>query len=204
MSARRLAHDAQRIPVRQTRTGRQATATPRQRKRSPRQMRVSVAGFTLIELMVVVLVAAILVAIAVPSYQSQIQHARRTDAKTALLDAAVREEKYRSLSNSYTVAPDKLGYASLPIQIGSNNYYWLNVCVGSATVSTAATTPCPTTTSSGTSLTSFVVSAVPVAGTSQAGDTSCQYFAVDNTGVQYSTDSTTGSGTTDTTSTCWQ
>jgi type IV pilus assembly protein PilE len=178
MSARRLAHDAQRIPVR-------------------------VAGFTLIELMVAVLVAAILVAIAAPSYQSQIQHARRTDAKTALLDAAVREEKYRSLSNSYTVAPDKLGYAQLPIQIGSNNYYTLNVCIGSANSSTAATSPCTAaTTSSGN--TSFVVSAVPVAGTSQAGDVSCQYFAVDNTGVQYSTNSATGTGTTDTTSICWQ
>ena len=159
------------------------------------------AGFTLIELMVVVLVAAILVAIAVPTYQSQMQHARRTDAKTALLDAAVREEKYRSLSNSYTVAPDKLGYATLPIQIGGNNYYTLNVCSGSATTSSAATAACTGTGSTGT--TSFVVSAIPVPGTSQASDVSCQYFAVDNTGVQYSTTSSTGTGT-DTTSTCWQ
>ena len=163
---------------------------------------MSVAGFTLIELMIVVLVAAILVAIAVPTYQSQMQHARRTDAKTALLDAAVREEKYRSLSNAYTVAPDKLGYAQLPIQIGSNNYYTLYVCIGSAATSTAATTPlCTTMTSGGT--TSFVVSAVPVQGTSQAGDVSCQYFAVDNTGVQYSATASDGNGT-DSTSICWQ
>ena len=151
--------------------------------------------------MVVVLVAAILVAIAVPAYQTQVQHARRTDAKTALLDAAAREEKYRSLSNSYTVAADKLGYASLPSAIGSNDYYTLYICIGSAPTSTAATTPCTSMTSAGT--TSFVVSAVPVPGTSQAGDISCQYFAVDNTGVQYSANSGAGTGT-ESTSTCWQ
>ena len=151
--------------------------------------------------MVVVAVSAILVAIAVPAYQSQVQHARRTDAKTALLDAAVREEKYRSLSNSYTTTAANLGYGALPTPIGSGGYYTLNVCVGTATTSTAATAPCTGTT--GSSGTSFVVSAVPVAGTSQAGDGTCLYFAVDNTGAQYSANSTGGSGT-DSTATCWQ
>jgi type IV pilus assembly protein PilE len=157
-------------------------------------------GFTLIELMIVVLVAAILVGIAVPSYQSQIRHSRRTDAKTAVLDAAVREEKYHSLSNSYTTTAANLGYSALPTPVGSN-FYTLNVCVGTATTSTAGSAPCTATT--GASGTSFVVSAVPIPGTSQAGDVSCSYYAVDNTGTMYSADSTAGSGN-NTTSLCWQ
>ncbi|HET9108841.1 MAG TPA: prepilin-type N-terminal cleavage/methylation domain-containing protein, partial [Steroidobacteraceae bacterium] len=43
-------------------------------------------GFTLIELMIAVVVVAILMAIAVPSYESYVEKSRRTDAKTALLD----------------------------------------------------------------------------------------------------------------------
>ncbi len=50
-------------------------------------------GFTLIELMVTIMVAAILAAIAVPSYTSQIRKSRRTEARNAVLDAAAREER---------------------------------------------------------------------------------------------------------------
>jgi type IV pilus assembly protein PilE len=164
------------------------------------QTRTRAAGFTLIELMIVVLVASILVAIAVPGYQSQIRHSRRTDAKTALLDMAVRQEKYLTLSNTYTTTASNLGYSALGVAIG-NGYYDMYVCVGTATTSTSTTTPCLANT--GTTGTSFVVSAIPVAGTSQAGDSSCLYFAVDNTGTQYSANSTAGTGT-NTTSTCWQ
>ena len=156
-------------------------------------------GFTLVELMIVVLIASILVGISVPLYQTQVQHSRRTDAKTALLDAAVREEKYLTLNNSYTTTALNLGYTTLGIPIGSG-YYNLYVCVGTAEA--AATTPCVGWTT-GASGATFVVSAVPVTGTSQAKDSSCLYYAVDNTGAQFAANSTAGTGT-NTTSTCWQ
>ena len=162
--------------------------------------RMGASGFTLIELMIVVAVASILVAIAVPTYQNQIRHSRRTDAKTALLDMAVRQEKYLTLGNTYTTTASNLGYSTLGVPIGSG-YYDMYVCIGTATTSTAASTPCTAVT--GTTGSSFVVSAIPVAGTSQAGDSTCLYFAVDNTGTQYSANSTAGTGT-NTTSTCWQ
>jgi type IV pilus assembly protein PilE len=165
-----------------------------------RSMNPRTSGFTLVELMIVVLVASILVGISVPTYQTQIRHSRRTDAKTALLDLAVREEKYLSLYNSYTSAPTALGYSTaFPVAIG-NNYYQVYVCPGN--VVGTSTTPC-TAAATATTGTSFVVSAIPVAGTSQANDSQCQYFQVDNTGTQVSTNSTTGGGTV-TTSTCWQ
>ena len=59
-------------------------------------------GFTLIEMMTAVLIGAILMAIAVPSYNAQTQKSRRTEAKTALLDLAAREERYNSTYNTYT------------------------------------------------------------------------------------------------------
>jgi type IV pilus assembly protein PilE len=156
-------------------------------------------GFTLVELMIVVLVASILVGISVPTYQSQIRHSRRTDAKTALLDLAVREEKFLTLNNAYTSTASALGYTALPVQVGGN-YYTVYVCPGTAPGAAAPTVACPSGAPAATG-TSFIVSAIPVAGTSQAGDSACQYFAVDNTGTQFA--SSTTAGGTDTTSTCW-
>jgi type IV pilus assembly protein PilE len=131
-----------------------------------------------------------------------VRHSRRTDAKTALLDLAVREEKYLPLYNSYTVTASALGYASLPVQVGSG-YYTVYVCLGTAIISTSTTVSCTASTAATTG-TSFVVSAIPVAGTSQANDGTCLYYAVDNTGTQFSSNSLAGTGGTATTSTCWQ
>lgn len=147
--------------------------------------RCAYTGFSLIELMVVIAVIAILAAIAIPTYQAQIRKGRRTDARTAVLDLAGREERYYSASNSYTTDPTLLGYPagafnSLPVGSG---YYTVNV-----------TQP--------TGINSFLVSSVPVAGSTQVNDTQCQYFSVDNSGRQFSSD--TGAGGTDTSSTCWQ
>ena len=90
------------------------------------------AGFTLIELMVTVIVAAILVAIAVPSYTMQTRKSRRTDAKTALLDLAGREERYNSTNSVYTSVPGNLGYTGpWPVKVGGG-YYQISVCVNAA------------------------------------------------------------------------
>src|SRR5690242_20333581 len=45
-------------------------------------------GFTLIELMVAVVIISILVAVAYPAYQDQINRSRRAEGKAALLKAA--------------------------------------------------------------------------------------------------------------------
>ena len=140
-------------------------------------------GFTLVELMVVVLITAVLASIAVPIYKQQVRKSRRTDAKTAVLDLASREERMFSTRNSYnpnpaTLATD-LGYGSLPTVVGSG-YYQLNV------TATATT---------------FVVQATPITA-DQQGDTQCQLFQVDNLGRQSANSAADGSGS-DTTSTCW-
>lgn len=69
------------------------------------------AGFTLIELMVVIVVLAIIVAIAVPAYNNQVQKARRSDAHSALMNAAQTLERCYTRFNVYNAAgcPDVTG-----------------------------------------------------------------------------------------------
>ena len=165
---------------------------------------VGIAGFSLIELVVVILVVALLAAIAIPSYQSQIRKSRRTDARTAVVDLAAREEKYFSLNNSYTNSATNLGYgtgATFPQNVGSG-YYQVYVCPASTAGSTVSTTPC-TAASATTTGTSYVVAAIPASGSTQANDSSCQYFAIDNTGTQFASASSAGTGS-DVSSTCWR
>jgi type IV pilus assembly protein PilE len=77
------------------------------------------AGFTLVELVVAMVIAAILAAIAIPAYSSYVLQAHRTDAKTALLDLASLEERYFSVNNAYTNVASNLGYTAFPQSVGS-------------------------------------------------------------------------------------
>ncbi len=141
------------------------------------------AGFTLVELLVTMVVLAILAAIAIPAYTSQIQKSRRTDARTALLDLAGREERFFSVNNAYSQVTTDLGYVGAFPQTVGSGYYSVNVTVPDPNY--AGTGP------------SYVITATPV-GT-QTGDTTCASFSVNQIGKQ----SSTNSGGTDSSSTCW-
>ena len=138
--------------------------------------RASSSGFTLIELMVTVAIVAILGTIAMATYTSQVRKSRRTDARSAVMDLAGREEKLFSMINAYSATAADLGYTALPATIGSG-YYNLSVVIN------APTDP-----------PSYTITATAIG--SQASDTTCATFTIDQLGSQ----SSTGSGTP---AACW-
>jgi type IV pilus assembly protein PilE len=74
----------------------------RQRKNNNRERRVeSKAGFTLIEMLIVLAVMMVLAAIVYPSYAGYVVKARRIEGKSALMEAVQQEERYYTRSNTY-------------------------------------------------------------------------------------------------------
>jgi type IV pilus assembly protein PilE len=144
------------------------------------------SGFTLIELMITLVIAAILAAIAMPLYLHQIRESRRTDARSALSDLASREERYYAINNAYTSTASNVGYSGWgsSYSVGSGYYYLVQPTITAA----SATSPA-----------GFTLVAKPVPGKGQDQDTDCASFTVTSTGQQ----SSLNSANADSTSTCW-
>lgn len=100
-------------------------------------------GFTLIELMIVVVVIAILTTIAYPSYLEYITRARRSDGQAALLDLASRMEKYYSEQNTYQTATIATGGATdiRATNTSPDGWYTLSIPAQTATTYTLQATP---------------------------------------------------------------
>ncbi|MDE2136473.1 MAG: prepilin-type N-terminal cleavage/methylation domain-containing protein [Gammaproteobacteria bacterium] len=149
-------------------------------------------GFTLIELMVVVVIATILVSLAVPSYMNNVRQSRRTEAKTTLLDVAGREESYFSTNGSqYTPATASLGLNVANGAAFGSGYYTLTVCSPAGAACGGLAIPNPP------AAPSYQVVATAIG--SQVNDTQCLQFGVDSTGQQYAT----GTGGAVNTAYCW-
>jgi len=58
-------------------------------------------GFTLIELMIVLIVVAVLAAVALPTYQGQIRKSRRAEAVTFMSQVQQAQERYRANRTAY-------------------------------------------------------------------------------------------------------
>ncbi len=124
-------------------------------------------GVTLIELMVVVTIIGILVAIAYPGYQSQMQKTRRADGKAALLNASQQLERCFTRFNAYNnggcvVAGQLVGGITSP-----EGWYVV--------------------TDSAPAANSFLLVATPQGA--QAGDAQCLNLRLDNRGARSATGS---------------
>jgi type IV pilus assembly protein PilE len=83
-------------------------------------------GFTLVELLICLVMVAILMGIAYPSYQNFIIKARRADAQNELLKAQIQQSNYRITHPTYI---DNSNATGLP---SNNIYYTFSVVSASA------------------------------------------------------------------------
>ena len=61
----------------------------------------TISGFTLVELLVVIVVISLLAMVAIPSYQNSIAKARRVDAQAALSSLSSAMERWFSEKGTY-------------------------------------------------------------------------------------------------------
>jgi type IV pilus assembly protein PilE len=128
--------------------------------------RSGAGGFTLVELMVVLVVVGILVAIALPAYRDQVLRSRRSDGITLLLEAAQLQERWRTTHHSYADAMTTLGYAN-DAQPSAEGHYTVAIDV-------------PIECQVGIRNTCFVATATAVGD--QAADTPCATLTLDDRG----------------------
>lgn len=131
------------------------------------------AGFTLIEVMIVVVIVSILVAVALPAYQGSLQKGRRSDAMSSLLDASNRQQQFMLDQGRYTTDMRELGYAANP-SITEEGHY----SIGAAACSGGVIGNC------------FELTATPLAGSPQANDARCTSFTLDSFGTRTATGTT--------------
>ncbi|WIO73642.1 type IV pilin protein [Porticoccaceae bacterium LTM1] len=144
-------------------------------------------GFTLVELMVVVAIAAIIAAVAIPSYFGQVLKAKRAIGKAELMEIAARQEQYFVNNKTYTDDLTDLGYPAA-------DYYVTADGDASAAITDDTIYLLDATTANGGL--EFTLKATPQK--SQTKDTDCKTLGLDEQGLKYQTD-----GATAATDTCW-
>lgn len=132
------------------------------------------AGFTLIELMIVVAVVGILAAIAYPSYTEHIRKSRRAEVQSVLMDIGTREQQLLLDTRTFKDTTDACSTPILNVTPSAS------VC-GNYTIKVSVTTSAPPT---------FTATATPK--NAQTRDT-CGTLTLTHTGAM----SATGTGT------CW-
>ncbi len=114
-------------------------------------MKYRTSGFTLIELMIVVVIIGIMATIGYPSYQDSVKKSRRGDAQSALLGfAAAMERRYVNGANTYlgaanaganTGTPAATLYPSQAPLDGNPKVYDLTIAAATATSYTLRADP---------------------------------------------------------------
>lgn len=81
-------------------------------------------GFTLVELMITVVVIAILVGIAVPSYRQYVVRSKRVAAQATMMDIANREQQFLVANRAYADKATLESSGYVPPADVTENYTW--------------------------------------------------------------------------------
>lgn len=122
-------------------------------------------GFTLIELMIVVVVVAVLSSLAYPSYQEFVVKAKRTEGKAALLDAAQALERHFTNYNTYPASLSAAGVRTYSGDSAAKAAYTIAIAAGA----------------SGSLASSFTLTATPANG---HVDAKCGNLSLNQLGVK--------------------
>ena len=136
-----------------------------------RQRVKMVNGFSLVELMVVLLIVGILASIALPNYNKNVLKSRRGIAKAELMKVVSRQEQYFINNKIYATDLTDLAF--------TNNPYYINDQGDEAPV---ADSFYQISFVAGASAAAFVIQAVPQRG--QVNDTQCATISLGSTGVR--------------------
>ena len=134
--------------------------------------RPRVSGVTLIEMLVVVVLAGVLLGIAVPSYRGYVLRANRLEARAALFALATAQEKFylqchgysSNLGTTTACAPAGLDFPTT----SERGYYAIDVTVANAS--------------------GWAATARAVSGGPQFADTRCREFQLTSQGLKTATD----------------
>lgn len=96
------------------------------------KLKAAQSAFSLIELMIAVVILAIVMSIAIPSYQSHLEKSRRSEGKALLSEVAALQESFRTEQNRYTADLTNLGYAAAGWNVSTNGYYRVSVLAPTA------------------------------------------------------------------------
>ena len=91
---------------------------------------VRIKGFTVIELMIGLVIVAVLVSLAVPSFRDTLRKSRRSDAMNSIMDIQMSQERYRVNNATYGTLV-QLGKTN-PL-VSSDGHYSLTITVNTAT-----------------------------------------------------------------------
>jgi type IV pilus assembly protein PilE len=97
------------------------------------QLEAKQRGFTLIELMVVVIIVAVLTAIALPAYNNQIIRSNRVAAQGEMMDIANQQQQYL-LSNRAYMSNAVLAATGFTLDPDVAKNYTYNITLGGGTV----------------------------------------------------------------------
>jgi len=140
-------------------------------------MKNKIQGFSLIELMIALVVAGILAAIAIPSYQNSVLKGNRSVGKSELTVLLSKQEQYFVNNKSYATDLTKLGYPAAPYYV-DNNGNTLASSTGAVYQIALA---------SGASASAFTANAVPQ--NNQVNDSPCATLSITHRGAESATGS---------------